>query len=112
MTSCQEDDRVLFKLATAKKRVLPELERRQAQTNLSRNLRYMINTALEDERAQTQPAEEASVSTDSTATRKRGRCCICPRQKDNKTTMRCSLRNSSVCSRNAKKQLICLSCQK
>ncbi|GFR81691.1 hypothetical protein ElyMa_000609900 [Elysia marginata] len=66
-----EDDRVLFNLPTAKKLVLPQLERRQAQTNLSRNLRYAINTALEDERAQTQPAEEASVSTDSTATRKR-----------------------------------------
>ncbi|GFR57978.1 PiggyBac transposable element-derived protein 4 [Elysia marginata] len=66
-----EDDRVLFNLATAKELVLPQLERRQALTNLSRNLRYTINTALEDERAQTQPAEEASVSTDSTATQKR-----------------------------------------
>ncbi|GFR75086.1 PiggyBac transposable element-derived protein 4 [Elysia marginata] len=106
-----EDDRVLFNLATAKELVLPQLERRQAQRNLSRNLRYTINTALEDERAQTQPAEEASVSTDSTATQKRSKCCICPRQKDNKTTMRCSLCNSSVCSKHAKKQLICLSCQ-
>ncbi|GFS07837.1 PiggyBac transposable element-derived protein 4 [Elysia marginata] len=102
-----EDDRVLFNLATAKELVLPQLERRQAQKILSRNLRYWINTALEDERAQTQPAEEASVSTDSTATQKRGKCCKCPRQKDNKTTMRCSLCKSSVCS----KQLICLSCQ-
>ncbi|GFS15761.1 PiggyBac transposable element-derived protein 4 [Elysia marginata] len=57
-----EDDRVLFNLATAKELVLPRLERRQAQTNLSRNLRY-TNTALKDVRAQTQPAEEASVST-------------------------------------------------
>ncbi|GFS26369.1 PiggyBac transposable element-derived protein 4 [Elysia marginata] len=78
-----EDDRVLFNLAIAKALVLPQLERRQAQTNLSRNLRYTINTALEDDTAKTRPAEEASVSTDSTATRKRGRCCICRRQNDN-----------------------------
>ena len=99
-----EDRRVLFKITVAKELVRLQLECRQIMKNLSRHLKFTINTALHQHPTRAQVGE---VSTPDK--RKRGQCHLCPRHRDLKTTMRCS--KSSVCSTHSKKQTVCLSCQ-
>ena len=78
--------------------VRPQLERRQAMNNLSRQYRFIINTALHQHPTQAQVGEVSS-----TDKRKRDRCKLCPRHRDLKTTMRCSMCKNSVCSTHSKK---------
>ena len=101
-----EDRRVLFNITVAKELVRPQLEHRQIMKNLSRHLKFTIDTALRQHPTQAQVGE---VSTPDN--RKRGRCHLCPRHRYLKTTMHCSMCKSSVCSTHSKKQTVCLSCQ-
>ena len=92
-----EDRRALFNITVAKELVRPQLERRQIMKNLSRHLKFTINTALHQHPTQVQVGE---VSTPDN--RNRGQCHLCPRHRDLKTTMRCSMYKSSVCSTHSK----------
>ena len=81
-----EDRRALFNITVAKELVRPQLERRQIMKNLSRHLKFTINTALHQHPTQAQVGE---VSTPDN--RKRGQWHVCPIHRDLKTTMRCSM---------------------
>ena len=94
-----EDRRVLFIITVAEELVRPQLERRQIMKILSRHLKFTINTALHQHPTQAQVGE---VSTPDN--RKCGQCHLCPRHRDLKTTMSCSMYKSSVCSTHSKKK--------
>ena len=81
-----EDRRALFNITVAKALVRPQVERREIMKKLSRHLKFIITTALHQHPTQAQVGE---VSTPDN--RKRGRCHLCPRHRDLKTTMRCSM---------------------
>ena len=98
--------RALFNITVAEELVRPQLERRQIMKNLSRHLKFTINTALHQNPTKAQVGE---VSTPDH--RKRGQCHLSPRHRDLKTTMSCSMYKSSVCSTHSKKKTVCLSCQ-
>ena len=100
-----EDTRELSNITVAKELVRPQLERRQIMKNLSRHLKFTINTALHQHPTQAQVGE---VSTPDN--RKRGQCHLCPRHRDLKTTMRCSM-SRVVFVPPIKKKTVCLSCQ-
>ena len=81
-----EDRRVLYNISVAKTLVRTQLERRQIMKNLSRHLKFTINTALHQHPTQAQVGEVSTLDN-----RKLGRCHLCPRHLDLKTTMRCSM---------------------
>ena len=94
-----EERRMLFNITVAKELVRPQLERRQIMKNLSRHLKFTINIALHQHPTQAQVGE---IST--THNRKRGRCHLCLRHRDLKTTIHYSMCKSSVCSTHSKKK--------
>ncbi|GFO39032.1 hypothetical protein PoB_006553700 [Plakobranchus ocellatus] len=87
----------------------PQLERRQAITNLPRYTKTLVDIALEPyslDAAQAQ--EQVSMA------RKRGRCIMCPRRREVKTPLRCCVCNfckNSICSKHSTKLIICAACQ-
>ena len=85
-----EDRRVLFNITVAKELVRPQHERRHIMKNLSRHLKFTIKTALHQHPTQAQVGELSTPDN-----RKRGWCYLCPRHRDLKTTMRCSMCKSS-----------------
>ena len=68
-----EDRRALFNITVAEVLVRPQLEHRQIMKNLSRHLKFTINTALHQHQTQARVGE---VSTPDN--RKRGQCHLCP----------------------------------
>ncbi|XP_012935756.1 host cell factor 1 isoform X3 [Aplysia californica] len=101
----KEDNRILFNLALAKELTGPLLQIRHTVPNLRRDLKHTIAIAIKDCGLQLpeQPVDEEVGSS-----RKRGRCHVCPRKDDSKTTQHCSLCHRHTCSKHIWK--ICSSC--
>ena len=70
-----EDRRELYNITVTKELIRPQLECGQIMKNLSRHLKFTINTALYQH-----PTRQAQVGEVSTPDdRKHGRCHLCPR---------------------------------
>ena len=81
----------------------PHIRRRKSQP-VSRDIQRDIRTALGE------PSQGSSVSDDSTETRKRRRCCICPTRIDRKSRQVCSECTRNVCKEHCNQKIICHDC--